>query len=143
MCKEHLVTQLMIRGLGYGDGMGGTPISLPPQVGINEFSDMSPIEFAKTHFGYTKPEMPWGNLKNPGTHVYNGEPLADSVDWEMAMGWEATPSHRLHKYELGINEFSDMSPIKFAKTHFGYTKPEMPCGNLKNLGTHVYIVSHC
>ena len=48
-----------------------------------------------------------------------------------------------NKYELGINEFSDMSPDEFAKTHFGYTKPEMPCGNLKNLGTHVYIVSHC
>jgi len=51
------------------------------ELGINEFSDMSPDEFAKTHFGYTKPEKPWGKLENLGTHVYNGEPLADSVDW--------------------------------------------------------------
>ena len=62
------------------------------KLGINEFSDMSPDEFAKTQFGYTKPEMPWGDLKNLGTHVYNGEPLADSVDWEMATEWEATPN---------------------------------------------------
>mgnify|MGYP000603526897 CR=1 FL=1 len=48
-----------------------------------------------------------------------------------------------NKYGLAANEFSDMSPDEFAKTHFGYTKPEMPWGNLKNLGTHVYIVSHC
>ena len=52
------------------------------------------------------------------------------------MGWEAPPSHRLHNYKLGINASSDMSPDEFAKTHLGYTKPEMPWGNLKNLGTH-------
>jgi len=49
------------------------------------------------------------------------------------MGWEAPPSHRLHNYKLGINEFSDMSPDEFAKTHFGYTKPETPWGNLNDL----------
>ena len=51
------------------------------ELGINEFSDMTPQEFAKTHFGYTRPEKPWGSLKKLSTHVYNGEPLADSVDW--------------------------------------------------------------
>merc|ERR1719181_2253374 len=25
--------------------------------------------------------MPWGGLKNLGTHVYDGAPLADSIDW--------------------------------------------------------------
>ena len=79
----------------------------------------------------------WGTFhRNLGTHAYNGEPLANSVDREMATGWEATPSHRLRKYKLGINEFSDMAPDEFATTHFGYTKT--PWGNLKNLGTHGY-----
>jgi cathepsin L len=50
-------------------------------LGINDFSDMSVDEFAKTHFGYNMPSKPWGSLPNLGTHVYNGEPLADSMDW--------------------------------------------------------------
>lgn len=50
-------------------------------LGVNTFSDLTTEEFAKTHFGYQKPEKPWGNLKHLGTHVYSGGPLADSVDW--------------------------------------------------------------
>ena len=110
------------------------------ELGTNEFSDMSLDEFADTLWLH-KPEMPWGNLNNLGTHVYNGEPLADSVDWKMATGWEATPSHRHHK-QVGINEFPDMSPIEFAKTHFGYTGQIRHAVTSKTL-THVYMVSHC
>jgi len=51
------------------------------KLGINSFSDESPEEFAKSHFGYKRPENQWGKLKNLGTHVYDGSPLADSVDW--------------------------------------------------------------
>jgi len=51
------------------------------QLGINAFSDMSPDEFAKTHFGYKKPENLYGSRSKLGTYVYDGAPLADSVDW--------------------------------------------------------------
>jgi len=51
------------------------------KLAVNEFSDLSQDEFAKTYFGYKMPEKPWGGLKKLGTHVYNGEPLADSVNW--------------------------------------------------------------
>jgi len=51
------------------------------ELGINEFSDLTPEEFGASHFGYKKPEKPWGSLKNLGTHVYDGAPLADAVDW--------------------------------------------------------------
>jgi hypothetical protein len=51
------------------------------QLGINSFSDMSPDEFAETHFGYKRPEKPFGDSKHLGTHVYDGAPLADSIDW--------------------------------------------------------------
>jgi len=50
-------------------------------LGINEFSDVTPTEFAKTHFGYQKPTNLWGGLKNLGTHEYDGALLADSQDW--------------------------------------------------------------
>jgi C1A family cysteine protease len=51
------------------------------ELGINTFSDMTLEEFATSHFGYKMPEKPWGGLKHLGTHVYDGAPLADSVDW--------------------------------------------------------------
>jgi len=51
------------------------------ELGVNAFSAMSQEEFAKTHFGYQKPETLWGSKRNLGTHVYTGAPLADSVDW--------------------------------------------------------------
>jgi len=51
------------------------------KLGINEFSDETPEEFGASHFGYKKPEKPWGSLKNLGTHVHDGTPLADAVDW--------------------------------------------------------------
>jgi cathepsin L len=50
-------------------------------LGINSFSDESPDEFAKSHFGYRRPEKKWGSLKKLGTHVYDGAPLSDSIDW--------------------------------------------------------------
>lgn len=51
------------------------------KLGINSFSDMTPDEFATTHFGYKKPEKLWGSTRNLGTHIYKGAPLVDSVDW--------------------------------------------------------------
>lgn len=51
------------------------------ELGINDFSDMSPEEFDSTHFGFKIHEYPWGSLPYLGTHEYSGSPLADSVDW--------------------------------------------------------------
>jgi C1A family cysteine protease len=51
------------------------------ELGINEFSDQTPEEFSKTHFGYQKPKNLWGGLKHLGTHGYDGAPLADSLNW--------------------------------------------------------------
>jgi len=51
------------------------------ELGVNEFSDLSPEEFAQTHFGFIKPATVWGGLSHLGTHEYSGAPLADSVDW--------------------------------------------------------------
>jgi len=51
------------------------------ELGVNDFSDMTPDEFAAKHMGFSTPAKPWGSLKHLGTHEYNGEELATSVDW--------------------------------------------------------------
>jgi len=51
------------------------------QLGVTEFADLTADEFGASHFGFAKPDSVWGSLPKLGTHVYNGEPLADSVDW--------------------------------------------------------------
>merc|ERR1712224_312242 len=43
-----------------------------------------------------------------------------------------------HSYELGINEFADMTSDEFALTHLGLTPPENLWGDLPHLGTHTY-----
>jgi len=52
------------------------------ELGVNEFADLTPDEFAATHLGLKKPENVWGELPRLGTHVYSGAPLAVSVDWD-------------------------------------------------------------
>merc|ERR1739844_416463 len=51
------------------------------ELGVNDFSDMTPDEFAAKHMGFSTPAKSWGSLKHLGTHEYNGESLATSVDW--------------------------------------------------------------
>merc|ERR1712157_585979 len=47
--------------------------------GVNQFTDMTLEEFqALPMFGFVKPESAGPNL---GTHEWNGEELAASVDW--------------------------------------------------------------
>merc|ERR1711862_875574 len=47
--------------------------------GVNQFTDMTLEEFqAMPMFGFVKPESAGPNL---GTHEWNGEGLAASVDW--------------------------------------------------------------
>merc|ERR1719345_184709 len=48
----------------------------------------------------------------------------DHIETENAKG---------NEYELGINEFSDLTPEEFGASHFGYKKPEKPWGSPKNL----------
>jgi len=43
-----------------------------------------------------------------------------------------------HSYELGINEFADMTSDEFALTHLGLEQPKNMWGDLPNLGTHLY-----
>jgi len=51
------------------------------QLGVNEFADLDPDEFANQYFGLKKPDNMWNELPHLGTHVYNGEALPASVDW--------------------------------------------------------------
>jgi len=51
------------------------------ELGVNEFSDMTPDEFASSHFGFLQSEKRWGGLAHLGTHEYSGASLPDSVDW--------------------------------------------------------------
>jgi len=48
---------------------------------VNEFADLTPEEFTSRYLGYKKPNKTWGSLANLGEHAYNGEALADSMDW--------------------------------------------------------------
>merc|ERR1712228_407669 len=48
--------------------------------GINQFSDLKAEEVVAGYTGL-KPKSTWEGLPNLGTHTYNGEALADSVDW--------------------------------------------------------------
>merc|ERR1712050_368480 len=51
------------------------------ELGVTAFADLTAEEFDADHFGIKKPDNMWGSLPNLGTHRYNGEALAASVDW--------------------------------------------------------------
>jgi len=51
------------------------------ELGVTPFADLTAEEFDADHFGIKKPDNMWGSLPNLGTHRYNGEALAASVDW--------------------------------------------------------------
>jgi len=52
------------------------------QLGINEFADMTPDEFAMTRLGLRPREnKPWGTLSSLGKHVRGNATLPASVDW--------------------------------------------------------------
>lgn len=53
------------------------------RLGVNEFSDLSPNEFAETHFGVKQTRLrgAWGDLPYLGSHTYSGKTLQDAVDW--------------------------------------------------------------
>merc|ERR1711964_200174 len=54
-------------------------------MGTNEFSDMTPDEFAEAHFGLKKPAVLWPGLKKVGTQYAKvGEEMAEAVDWVSA-----------------------------------------------------------
>lgn len=53
------------------------------QLGVNEFTDMSPDEFALTHFGLSRPaaNTTWSGLPYLGQHERRNLTLPASVDW--------------------------------------------------------------
>merc|ERR1712137_1096364 len=52
------------------------------EMGINQFSDLSKEEFLSTYTGLKGGSgKMWSEVPTLGEHVYNGEPLAESVDW--------------------------------------------------------------
>jgi len=55
--------------------------NLTYEFGVNQFSDLTSDEFKNTYMGYKKPKKAWGDLPHLADHSYNGEALADSVDW--------------------------------------------------------------
>lgn len=50
------------------------------KLGVNQFTDLTPQEF-RHRLGFKKPGKLSSSRVHLGKHVYNGEPLADSVDW--------------------------------------------------------------
>merc|ERR1712190_48291 len=50
------------------------------KLGINQFSDLTADEVVASYTGL-KPESTWADLPHLGTHTYNGEALAESIDW--------------------------------------------------------------
>jgi len=55
--------------------------NLTYKLGVNQFADLTPLEFADEHTGLKRPSQPWGELPHLGTHEYSGKPLAPEVDW--------------------------------------------------------------
>merc|ERR1712232_1447551 len=53
------------------------------KLGINQFSDLTADEVVASYTGL-KPKSTWADLPHLGTHTYNGEQLAASVDWTTA-----------------------------------------------------------
>ena len=49
-------------------------------LGVNEFADLTQVEFAATYTGL-EPATLWTGLPRLVTHEYTGAPLASSVDW--------------------------------------------------------------
>jgi len=43
-----------------------------------------------------------------------------------------------YSFQLGINEFADLTVDEFSSTHFGISNPDKLWGSLPNLGTHAY-----
>merc|ERR1719393_624901 len=43
-----------------------------------------------------------------------------------------------YSFQLGVNEFADLTVDEFASTHYGISKPDELWGSLPNLGTHAY-----
>merc|ERR550537_1241362 len=48
---------------------------------LNEFADMTPDEFAATHYGMSRPEKLWGSLPHLGTHRFSGADTPSEIDW--------------------------------------------------------------
>ena len=52
------------------------------QLGLNQFTDLTQEEYrAAAGLGYKPSKERMGSLPNLGVHTYNGEKLADTVDW--------------------------------------------------------------
>jgi C1A family cysteine protease len=52
------------------------------QLGFNQFTDLSQAEYrTAAGLGYKPSAQRMGSLPNLGVHTYNGETLADTVDW--------------------------------------------------------------
>jgi len=52
------------------------------QLGFNQFTDLTQDEYrVAAGLGYKPSAQRMGSLPNLGVHTYNGEPLADTVDW--------------------------------------------------------------
>lgn len=50
------------------------------KLGINHLADLTPDEYRKHYLGF-RPKSKWGSAPRLGVHAYNGEALADAVDW--------------------------------------------------------------
>jgi len=51
------------------------------QLGVNQFSDLTPSEFAAEYTGLAPPPKPWGELPHLGTDFGTDKELAAEVDW--------------------------------------------------------------
>ncbi|CAJ1342602.1 unnamed protein product, partial [Effrenium voratum] len=51
------------------------------QLGVTEFADQAPEEFASARFGLAKSTKPWADLPYLGRDEYSGMAVPDSIDW--------------------------------------------------------------
>ncbi|CAJ1408233.1 unnamed protein product [Effrenium voratum] len=51
------------------------------QLGVTEFADQAPEEFASGRFGLAKSTRPWADLPYLGRDEFSGKAAPDSIDW--------------------------------------------------------------
>jgi len=50
-------------------------------LGVNQFSDLTPEEFATQNTGWAKPDALFGDVPHLGNHTWDGSDLPESIDW--------------------------------------------------------------
>lgn len=108
-------------------------------LGVNQFSDLTPGEFAAQQGGWKRPDAIFGDVPNLGNHTWDGSELPESIDWT-TKGAPPAPTRSLHRYDpptLATNR--DPSPGTGAVTP---VKNQGKCGKAFPMPTLCHTGSH-